>query len=211
LNGPKVLDGICRDRWLLHGDHEVMSRYCLLFACIAIVFSPPAQGHGALQLDPSSLPQWTTNKVANLTIDDVKEITGFVGTLEQRYKNNVDGEEEGPFEDDYSTEYFDTPSDPQAATISYDQTGNFITDPIFLIVKGGNGFSPAQYIFPITEWNGTDDIELTDFWPTANAISHLEILGGNGTIAPEPTAAGVWIGLAALGGLLSVRRGRARI
>jgi hypothetical protein len=34
-------------------------------------------------------------------------------------------------------------------------------------------------------WNGTDDLEINDFWPAGGAISHLSLYGTR-TSVPEP-------------------------
>jgi hypothetical protein len=124
--------------------------------------------------------------------------------LTKLYKDNVGGPEEGTFASSYETEYFNTPTDPQDATISY-ISGDSITcattegDQCYLIVKDGNQ-DPIWYIFDISDWNGTDAIVMTGFWPAQGAISHVGIYGGgDGTYElPEPGTLGL-LGLGLFG------------
>jgi hypothetical protein len=57
---------------------------------------------------------------------------------------------------------------------------------IYLLVKDGDA-SPAWYLFNITGWNGTDDINLSDFWPNQGAISYVGIYTST-TSVPEPSS-----------------------
>ncbi|MBD1399540.1 PEP-CTERM sorting domain-containing protein [Pelovirga terrestris] len=102
------------------------------------------------------------------------------------YKSNVDDGEEGPFMGSYNTEYFNSPSDPTEATISW--VGPYIVEaPAYLVVKDGRN-SPFWYLFDLTflEWDGTDALVLTGFWSDGNgAISHVELYGARSEV-PEP-------------------------
>jgi PEP-CTERM motif len=106
----------------------------------------------------------------------------FVLTL--AYKDNVGGAEEGPFATSYETTFSNSPADPQDALIEY-ISGLFIQCPAcFLLVKDGDQ-TPAQYLFDISSWNGTESIELLDFWPDTGAISHIAIYTGQ-EVRPQP-------------------------
>jgi len=83
----------------------------------------------------------------------------------------------------------------------------------FLIVKSGRKL-PAQYLFDLGSWNGTDQIILSNFWKDNwdinddgtledTPISHVEIWGGEYEV-PEPGL----IGLLAIGllGMVAARR-----
>src|SRR5688572_22944248 len=143
--------------------------------------------------------RWETNNSGNLDANDVEVLTGCNITfcdLTEVYKQNVtDASDTGTFASSYITSFFNAPNDPQDATIDY-ISGNSITgNPIYLLVKDGSA-TPAQYVFDITTWNGTDDIVMTGFWPEQGAISHVAIYTGTGQpctvncgpteIVPEP-------------------------
>jgi hypothetical protein len=108
------------------------------------------------------------------------------GTVEELYKANVGSTsnpattESGPFAASYDTEFFNSPLDPMDATISFVAPPSIDCDlygGCFLAVKDGNQ-EPALYVFNISDWNGTDDLVLTGFWPNQGAISHVSIWGG---------------------------------
>lgn len=129
---------------------------------------------------------------------------------------NEDGPpfESGPFAASYRTVFFNTDSDPSDATIAY-VSGLAITCPeCFLVVKDGNQ-SPAQYLFDLGRWNGTEALDLRDFWPQQGAISNVAIWGGavvrpapGPSPAPEPaTIALLGLALASLGFAIRRKRG----
>ena len=100
------------------------------------------------------------------------------------YKADVPSTETGEFSSSYDTVFSNSSTDPSDATITY-AGGNAISCPeCWLLVKDGNQ-NPAWYLFNIDEWNGTDTISLTGFWPNQGAISHVAIYGAPGQV-PEP-------------------------
>jgi hypothetical protein len=168
----------------------------------------------AAEADPitPSTPGWTTDIYQNLSSDELWwSAFGFRSELPDAlpdllYKSNVGAGEEGPYAAGYSTTYSNTPMDPSDAVISW--VGGFYMDcsVCYLLVKDGNN-KPAQYLFDISSWNGTDNIEIKGFWPANGAISSVQILG-TATRVPEPsTMALLGVGLAAL----SLRRRRAAV
>ena len=139
----------------------------------------------------------------------------------------------GTYANNYSTRFT---GDPNNALISSAVTGDMLIGdsdifPIedrlindiatcsvcFLYVKDGRN-DPIWYIFDISTWNGTDNLNLTDFWPAGvdedgkplgGAISHVAIYGveGNkGLIPPVPVPAAVWLFGSGLIGLIAIGR-----
>jgi hypothetical protein len=102
--------------------------------------------------------------------------------LDELYKQNVGGTESGSLAGSYETTFSNTAQDPSDALIEY--VGGPIAEDAFLLVKDGNQ-TPAWYLFDLSAWNGTDDLELTGFWPDQGAISHVSLYGGTTTV-PEP-------------------------
>jgi hypothetical protein len=92
--------------------------------------------------------------------------------------------------------------DPEDAEIKYTGGAVITGNPIYLLVKDGN-HDPIWYIFDISSWNGTETINLQEFWPSGGAISHVDILTGNGTSVPDAGSTLALMGLALTGlGLL---------
>jgi hypothetical protein len=123
----------------------------------------------------------TSNDNSNPKGGDVlAKVQGCFGStanaLSLYYKANVGGGEEGSFASSYDTVFANTPSDPSDAFISY-VGGLAISCPeCYLVVKDGN-HSPAVYFFNLSSWNGTDALDLQDFWPDKGAISNVAIWG----------------------------------
>ena len=121
------------------------------------------------------------------------------------YKMNVGGPEEGPFAASYSTSFFNTPSDPADATISYISGPKITAEDIYLLVKDGN-HSPTGYLFDISAWNGEENLVLTGFWPAQGAISHVSIYtNGNASSVPDGGATLILLGMG-ISGLAAARR-----
>ena len=149
----------------------------------------------ALLLTPATAT-WQGSVPNNPDADAVETITGTSAQLTLAYKNNVGGGEEGSFAGSYRTTYYNTPTDPEDAEIKYTGGTAITGNPIYLMVKDGNQ-NPTWYIFNISSWNGTEKINLSDFWPSQGAISHVSIFTGSGsTTVPDAGSSIALLGLA---------------
>lgn len=167
----------------------------------AAIFLSPASPNPPLVfvgVDPSG---------GNFTTADLVTVIGG-GPYTEYYKQNVGGTEEGLNGPDYSTEFFNTPTDPEDATITWVGPGIISFDNMYLVVKDGNAHDPSVYVFDLVAagWNGTETLVLTDFWPSQGAISHVSIMASRNPAqlpppsAPEPTSLAIWcLGLVAAG------------
>src|SRR6056297_318949 len=104
----------------------------------------------------------TSNQVNQPSTEQFNTWLGEEG-LEELYKDNFDGAEEGSFADDYSTNFFNTESDPSNATITWDGPDLIGCGVCYAWVKDGNS-TPNIYIFDISNWNGKDDIAFQNFF-----------------------------------------------
>lgn len=134
-------------------------------------------------------------------------IASTLGSSVELYKQDVgDASDGGSLAGSYQTTFFNTPTDPSGATITY--VGGDIVGPVaFLLVKDGKQ-TPAWYLFNLTDlgWNGMDDLELSGFWPDQGAISHVSLYGQT-TSVPEAGALLMFgTGLVGLVGYRRVRR-----
>lgn len=148
-----------------------------------------------LALNPGNA-DWTTSINSNLSTAELAAITGISATSLQTlfYKQNVgEGSDTGTFASSYMTEFFNSPSDPQDATMTYVGGPSIACGICILIIKDGNQ-NPAQYLFDLGttgfNWNGTDQIVMTGFWPQQGSISHVEIRGTPGIPRCSPTDCG---------------------
>ena len=182
----------------------------------AVIAFGMAVDASALLITPTTTPQWTGTDNSNLNasqIDAIVDPLNLLGlTLTELYKQDVanKGEaqpaDQGAFAGSYQTTFSPDPEDPANAFIDY-VSGPYIANftKLYLYVKDGNQ-NPAFYIFDISGWNGTDDLNVQGFWPAQGAISHVTILGGGGTTSvPDGGATIALLGLA-LGAVGYVRR-----
>ena len=178
----------------------------VLIGSAALVFGAQAQ---ALVITPddcsvngggiSCVVDTDPNTAKNPELSDLEAAFGITG-LEELYKDNVGGSEEGPLASSYETTYANTPSDPSDAWIKL--TGGTIVDcstGCVAVVKDGRQL-PGWYAFDLTGlWNGIDDLHFEGFWPNQGSISHIALLSPSTTV-PEPgILALVGIGLLGLG------------
>lgn len=181
----------------------------LLLATGVILFSLQAK---AFVLTPSDcnlgVDCWTTTQTSTLTTSEVETLIGYSGTLDSLYKMDFGGTSSGPYASSYDTTFSNSTTDPSDALIQYITGQDSITCPdCFILIKDGNQ-DPAQYVFNIDYWNGTDGISLQNFWPNQGAISHVTIYGSSATNkVPEPSALAIMaLGLFVLGAITHRRR-----
>lgn len=116
------------------------------------------------------------------------------------YKQNVGGGESGSFADNYSTAFFNTPSDPEDALITWDGPAAISCPNCYLLAKDGNQ-DPAWYLIDISGWDGMEDLDLQNFWPQQGAISHVSLF-----VQPIPIPAAFWLFGCGLLSLVGVAR-----
>lgn len=146
----------------------------------------------ALSISPSTTPVWYSNTTPALNAAAVASIVSSPVTLALVYKQDYGGGEGGTAAGLYSTSFVNT-TGPSGATISWDGPSMAISCPTcYVVVKDGNN-TPAQYLFTLNSWNGTENLNFSGFWPTNGSISHIAIYNnvtssGGGSIAaiPEP-------------------------
>jgi hypothetical protein len=179
-----------------------MVRTLLKSMAVVILAAVSAPSFATLILTPDDADA-TTSTTSNL--GSLTQINTAFGTsysdLTLQYKANVDdGSEEGPLAGSYSTSFFNSPTDPSDADITYVGGAAIGPCPVcILIVKDGNN-NPAQYLFDLGDWDGTEEIWLRGFWPRSGAISNVAIWSAGSTSVPEPgTLALLGAGLLGLG------------
>lgn len=162
----------------------------------------------ALSITPATSAFLTGNQTSTSAIEDyiAPYLSPFGITMDELYKSDVPSTEGGLFASSYDTTYYNTPTDPADATITWTGTGsNYITGS-FLLVKDGNQ-TPAWYLFDLrNSWDGMEQLTLTGFWPNQGAISHVALYGGGtgGNEVPEPAT--MLLFGAGLAGLAAARR-----
>ena len=193
-------------------------KFLLTALCVALMLFGVMTTASALSITPASVPQWTwqpyaTNNPYYPVISDPRynnpdaEVVSLVtgNTVQELYKQDQgQSADSGTFASSYNTEFSNTPSDPEDATITHVANMPVISgSPIYLLVKDGN-HDPIWYIFNLTVlgWDGEDSIEMSGFWPNGGAISHVSLYGPS----PVPIPAAVWLLGSGLLGLVGIRR-----
>jgi hypothetical protein len=122
----------------------------------------------ALTITPGTLATATGNQTSQSQINTA--IAPIIGSASLLYKQDVGGPETGSLAGSYETTFYNTALDPKDALIDY-VGGPIVAGTAWLLVKDGNN-SPAWYLFNLTTlgWNGTDDLNINNFWPGNGAI-----------------------------------------
>jgi hypothetical protein len=192
------------------------TRTCLLSA---VTLAATSAASLALSITPDTgilnSTRWEGPETSQSQINSI--IEGIVSDVTLVYKQNVGGSTEGPLASSYSTVFANTPTDPAEATISY--LGGAIAEPTaYLLVKGGGPTSgPFQlaaiwYFYNLTAlgWNGTETLDLTDFWPNQGAISHVTLYSAPNTSTIPDGGSGLALFGTAMFALAPIRRYIAR-
>jgi hypothetical protein len=175
--------------------------FCLTILLAAVLVVPTTQAE-AISITPATTAVTTGNETSQAAIDLI--IAAFIAGSDELYKMEVEGLVEiGDLAGSYDTEFFNSPDDPEDATIEY-VGGPIVSPTAFLLVKDGNS-TPAWYLFNLTSlgWDGMETLTLTDFWVGRGAISHVTLYGGTTTVPEPATLSMVALGLFGVG---AVRR-----
>lgn len=120
-----------------------------------------------------------------------------------------------PLKDNISVTFSGGPTSPPAnALVTISGASIDMSAKAFLLVKDGLA-TPGYYLFNLQTlgYNGTDNIELKDFWPDAGRIDYVALFGsagGAGNAVPEPaTLSMLVIGLGCVAGRRALRRTKA--
>ena len=188
---------------------KIISRH-LLVATVAIATGFDASALSITPSNPTPFLTFTSNSQSVIT-SQINAALNPDPTLV--YKQDVGQPEQGSFAASYSTSFFNTPTDPEDATISY-VSGPTIKSSfsnIYLLVKDGNAEPFAAYLFDISSWNGTESLVMTDFWLGNGAISHVTIYASGSPSSQVPDGGSTLMLLgSALAGLGALRRFVAR-
>lgn len=95
-----------------------------------------------------------------------------------------DGHESGSLKISYTSD-FDPSSGKGTTTITYQPgLGHTVADATCLVIDAGD----CSYVWNISNWNGTEDIQIADITPSRwDAICDVEIYGKCATAVPEPS------------------------
>lgn len=190
----------------------------VMAAVVALGAVAPAQA-GPISLSPatplcsaSSPPvcrALSGNENGQAAIDGI--ITTKYPGLVDLYKGTRDGTNtvgisSEAFSSSYSTTFFNADLLDADARISWvDPKPVIASSPVFAYIKDGNA-TPNWYLFDMTgEWDGTESLEFSGFFPKSGGnynISHVAIYG----YAVPDGGSGVTLMGLALAGLASVRR-----
>jgi hypothetical protein len=176
----------------------------LIVFCALVAFT--AQAHADLFINPGTgilnTTRWEGYTGPGQTAIDasIAPIMAGYGTfLPELYKADPSAADSGALAASYNTSFF---GEPNGATITHVEGTPFIGPEAFLLVKDGN-HDPIWYLFNLTglDWNGTETLQLENFWAGGGgSISHVSLYG-NSVSVPEPaTMLLLGVGLIGLAG-----------
>jgi hypothetical protein len=161
-----------------------------------VLFGVGSTAH-ALSVSPANY-DWTTTINSNLSSTQIGTITGFDG-LSLLYKSDFGGGEDGSLASSYNTTFLPVGGEPSGFTVSY-VSGAFASCPTcILVVKDGN-HDPAQYLYNLGNWNGTEQINGSGFWPNGGAISNVAVWGTGSSVPVPGTSLLFGVGMAVFAG-----------
>lgn len=168
-------------------------------ALAAIAFAPNANAL-TINFNPMSpAPVLFGDDNSNAAI--IAAIEAAFPGLDETYKQNVGGTEEGSSAGWYTTTFTD--AGPHSGTVEHDVGDPFINSAQkYFLLKDGND-SPNWFLFDISSWNGTETIEFNGFFPN-HSISHISIFAGGTPTVPDGGTTVALLGLV-LGALAFVR------
>lgn len=137
-------------------------------------------------LNGGSVTCWYLPNNSQPNADSIETLVGSSADLDELYKANVGGGEEGAAATWYETTFSNPSNDPEDALIEWVASGldKIIGDEIYLLVKDGK-HNPPGYVFDISLlWDGEEAIQLDGFWPAQGAISNVTIFASDGGGSP---------------------------
>jgi hypothetical protein len=150
--------------------------------------------------------RWEGNQTSQSQINSA--IAPIIGSSIELYKQDVgQANDVGTLKDNYSTTFSNSNGN---ADIVYGGVGNIVGPTAYLLVKDGN-HSPAWYLFNLTTlgWNGTETVQVQNFWPAGGEISHVTLYGISTKRPPDQNVPEGGATLALLGlGLAGLSFGR---
>lgn len=140
-------------------------------------------------------PPYVASGDQNNVPDILDVLNPTYGPLTELYKNDNPGDS-GSFASNYDTSYSNGDGD---FSITYTGGSSIAPGQIYLLVKDGNR-EVAWYFYSLN-WNGTETISGTGFWPQQGSISHVSLYRGRSVPDGGATVALLGIGLLGLGAM----------
>jgi hypothetical protein len=172
---------MCDNNKIGGGGNKMKGKMILFLGVAALALGLSSAPAHALSLTPAD-SDWQITQNGNCDATCFFNLSGL--TLTENYKQDAGGPESGSLSGSYTTTYN---GDLSGFTIEHNGTGAFDCPTCVLYVKDGS--PQPQYFFDLGNWNGTETITGSGFYPDQGAISHVSILGAVGTTSvPEPAS-----------------------